>query len=190
MRVISGKNRGFHLKMVPTKLTRPTTDKVKEAMFSMINTYIDKAKVLDLYAGSGALGIESLSRGACMTYFVDKMPLAIKTIKSNLKFSKNYHNYKILRKPAGQALKIFQLHKIKFNLIFLDPPYAKQHVVKDLFSMYFKGLLMNNCVIICETNRHGFNFLEDNLPNMFNITKRKRYGITYLTICKLKGNGD
>lgn len=122
MRVITGKARGVQLKTPDGMLTRPTTDRVKEALFSIIQFEIPTAKVLDLFGGTGQLGIEALSRGAGGAVFVDDREDACNLIRENLRRTKLAQDAKVVRADYMDYLKRC---KEKFGIIFLDPPYAE-----------------------------------------------------------------
>ncbi|WP_439425944.1 16S rRNA (guanine(966)-N(2))-methyltransferase RsmD [Oenococcus alcoholitolerans] len=188
MRVVAGFNRGMRLKMVPSKLTRPTTDKVKEALFSIIEAYINNAIVLDLYSGSGALGIESVSRGARQAYLVDHARPAIEVIKENVSSTHQEKKFEIIKAPASKALDFFSEQKIRFDLVLLDPPYAKQHMINDILEMKKRDLLNEGAMIACESDLHGYNSLNGNIPDFLELYTKKKYGITYLTIFHMKEN--
>ena len=122
MRIISGLKRGLKLKSLEGSDTRPTLDSVKEAIFSMLFDSVRDAKVLDLFAGSGALGLEALSRGAKEAVFVDANPKACSIIKANIESAKMENASAIVRSDAMEYLKKTKAEKQKFDLIFLDPP--------------------------------------------------------------------
>ena len=122
MRVITGKARGIQLKTPEGMLTRPTADRVKEALFSIINFDIPGAKVLDLFGGTGQLGIEALSRGAQNAVFIDSREDACRLIRENLKRTKLEQDGRVIRSDYLDYLK---RSKEKFNIILLDPPYAE-----------------------------------------------------------------
>jgi 16S rRNA (guanine966-N2)-methyltransferase len=150
MRVVSGKFKGKALKAVPGNSTRPTTDKVKEAIFNMIGPYFDGGLGLDLFAGSGGLGIEALSRGIDKVIFVDRDGKAIQTINENLRQCSIDDQAEVYRNDANRALKAIIKRELTFDYIFLDPPYAKQQL-KELLEMIDKHRLLNTLgVIVCE----------------------------------------
>ena len=126
MRIIAGKFGGRRLKAVPGMKTRPTTDKVKESMFNIIGPYFDGGNVLDLFAGSGGLSIEAVSRGADQAYLIDRQYQAIKTIKENVAVTKAEDQFQIFKTDARKALTKLAEKQIKFDLVFLDPPYKQQ----------------------------------------------------------------
>lgn len=127
MRVISGSARGRSLKAVPGMGTRPTTDKVKEAIFSMIGPYFDGGAALDLFAGTGGLGIEALSRGMDKAVFIDKEFKSIDTVRQNLKATGFEEKAEVYKNDAERALKALAKRSAAFDLVFLDPPYRLKH---------------------------------------------------------------
>lgn len=150
MNVISGKYKRKKLLGFNLKETRPTMDRVKESMFAMIQNHIDDSVCLDLFAGSGALGIEALSMGAKKCYFVDNNNDAIKVINKNLVGVEEEKI--IIRKDYQEALKLFEKNKIIFDIIFLDPPYKKydiEHIIENIIK---KKIIKKNGLIIVETN--------------------------------------
>lgn len=185
MRIISGKFGGRRLKAVPGMQTRPTTDKVKESMFSIIGPYFNGGKVLDLFAGSGGLSIEAVSRGSDEAYMVDRQYQAIKTIKENVQITKSETQFHLFKMDAQRALSKFALQNIRFDLVFLDPPYKQQKIVRNILKMDSLKLLNDNATIVCETDRDA------NLPqiiNGFEFYKTVTYGITVLTIYHYVGD--
>ncbi len=123
MRVIAGLRKGHPLKAVPGSSTRPTTDKVKEALFSMIGPYFDGGIALDLFAGTGGLGIEALSRGVEKAILVDRDAKSIQTIKENVEKTKFQTEVEVIRGDALKCLDQFAARGLSFELIFIDPPY-------------------------------------------------------------------
>ncbi|MRH42146.1 16S rRNA (guanine(966)-N(2))-methyltransferase RsmD [Aquibacillus halophilus] len=153
MRVISGIHKGRQIKAVPNQLTRPTTDKAKEALFQIIGPFFEGGQCLDLFAGSGSLGIEALSRGMDHAIFVDKHPKAIHTIHDNLKTLKLEEHAEVFRNDAFRAIKAAAKRELVFDLIFLDPPYAKISY-EDLLDEISKfNLLASEGLIICEHDK-------------------------------------
>ena len=152
MRVVSGNCKGKALKAVPGNSTRPTTDKVKEAIFNMIGPYFDGGNGLDLFAGSGGLGIEALSRGLDKVIFVDRDEKRFKPfmiIYINVRLEQQAEVY---RNDAERAIKAVAKRDLVFTYIFLDPPYKKQQLEKLLEMIHEHKILNENGAIICE---HG-----------------------------------
>lgn len=164
MRIISGKYRGKKLQGFDIDGTRPTMDRVKESLFAMIQTEIIDSKCLDLFAGSGALGLEALSMGAKTCDFVDHNLVAIKTIKKNTESIEESFN--IINCDYKKYLKET---KEKYDIIFLDPPYQNNLLNKALKYIEEKELLNEGGIIVCEYEH------EDPITNL-NLKKERNYG--------------
>ena len=176
MRVISGKARGVNLKTPDGVLTRPTIDRVKEALFSIINFDIPASNVLDLFGGTGQLGIEALSRGAKSAVFVDQREDACKLIKENLRRTKLEQDAKVVRMDYLDYLKRC---KEKFDIIFLDPPYAEVFLENALKCITEIDILQSGGIIVAERP------LGKDLPwdfEGFSRSKDYKYGKVLLTI--------
>lgn len=179
MRVVSGEKRGLSLKAVPGVLTRPTTDKVKESIFNIIGPYFAGGLALDLYAGSGGLGIEALSRGVERVIFVDQNRKAVEVIKQNLLSCQLSERSEVYRNEAGRALKALIKRNVAFSYVFLDPPYKQQNLVNDVRILTDFGLLEKDVIVVCEHDQ------ELVLPEMIGKLGKKRhetYGETAITI--------
>ncbi|GAA0613217.1 16S rRNA (guanine(966)-N(2))-methyltransferase RsmD [Virgibacillus siamensis] len=182
MRIIAGEYKGRQLQPVPGKSTRPTTDKVKEAVFQILGPFFDKGICLDLFAGSGSLGLEALSRGMTAGVFVDKHPKAIHTIHENVKLLKLEEQTEVFRAEAFRALQAASKRHLQFNLIFLDPPYGKVSYEKLLEQISDLQLLKKNGIIYCE---HGTSETLPEEKGSFLMTKQAEYGgTTGITIYK------
>ena len=154
MRIVGGKYR-HRLISFPDDMahTRPTKDRIREAVFSALGD-INGYRVLDLYAGSGAMGIEALSRGASHATFVDVSPLAIKTIKDNITSLKIDNNeYEIIKNKDINAIETFKQKGIQFDLVILDPPYELGEYEKIVELLGNNSLLSENAIIVMEANR-------------------------------------
>lgn len=150
MRVISGSAKGRPLKAVPGNSTRPTTDKVKESLFSIIGPYFDGGHVLDLFAGTGGLGIEALSRGMEHGVFIDMEHKSIEVVKSNLQAAALIDKAEVYRNEAGRALKVLAKRESSFDLVFLDPPYRMKNGIALMQEMHERGLLRDDATIVLE----------------------------------------
>lgn len=148
MRVITGSARGRKLKELAGYETRPTTDRVKEGVFNIIQFDIEGRKILDLFAGTGQLGIEALSRGAAGAVFVDQRRDAAALVKENLKLTGFEQKSRVI---CGDAAAFLASTKEKFDLIFVDPPYAAGLWKNTLNAISQFDILSNHGIIICES---------------------------------------
>ena len=151
--------------------TRPTMDKVKEGIFNSLHEVSGIG--LDLFAGSGALGIEALSRGMEKVIFVDQNFKAIKIIKANLQHLNIDEQAEVYKNNADRALKALSKREIQFDVIFLDPPYDKGLINEALDGIIKFNLLKENGIIVCE-----FNHKEEIDTKSFHVIKRYHYGLT------------
>lgn len=183
MRIIAGERKGLPLKSVPGESTRPTTDKVKEAIFNMIGPYFDGGLGLDLYAGSGSLGIEALSRGLSKVIFVDRDLKAVQTIKFNLKRSQYASSAEVYRNDAKAALRALKKRNLKFSYIFLDPPYNRNSIKNEIESIYHYQLLETDGKVIAEHSS------KQELPETIEKLEKQKfeiYGNTAISIYAFK----
>lgn len=150
MRVISGTAKGRPLRAVPGMNTRPTTDKVKEAIFSMIGPYFAGGMVLDLYAGTGGLAIEALSRGMDKAVLIDQDRKAVETIRDNIERAGFADRAEIYRNDAGKALSVMAKRGLVFDLVFLDPPYKLTNMDLVMFQLQEKQMLADGAIIVVE----------------------------------------
>ena len=170
MRVITGTARGRRLKELEGMETRPTTDRVKEGIFNIIQFDIEGRRVLDLFAGTGQLGIEALSRGAASAVFVDQRKDAAALTKDNLKLTELTDRGQVI---CGDAMAYLSGAKSKFDLIFLDPPYAANLWEGALASISRFDILANHGIIICESP------VQQEMPEMappYRLHRTYRYG--------------
>ena len=176
MRVITGKARGVQLKTPDGMATRPTSDRVKEALFSIIQFEIPGATVLDLFGGTGQLGIEALSRGAKRAVFVDAGEPACRLIKENLKRTRLEADASVIR---SDYMAYLNRCKEKFQIIFLDPPYAEVFLENALKCITEIDILQSGGIIVAERP------LGKDLPREFDGFTQSRdykYGNTLLTV--------
>ena len=175
MRVITGTARGRRLKELEGMETRPTTDRVKEGLSSAIQFDIEGRKVLDLFAGTGQLGIECLSRGAASAVFVDRRADAVKLIRENLKITGLGENARVVN---GEALAFLASCGERFDLIFLDPPYGAKLWESALEAISRFDILSNHGIIICESP------VEQAMPELappYRVHRTYRYGRIKIT---------
>lgn len=172
MRVIAGSAKRMQLKTIEGMDTRPTTDRIKETLFNMISPYVADSVFLDLFSGSGAIGIEALSRNAANAVFVEQNPKAVRCIQENLEHTKLTKHAEVLQTDVMSALKRLEGKK-QFDYIFLDPPYGKLLEKQVLEYLSSSGLLAENGIIIVEAELHtDFSYLGE---LGFSIIKEKKY---------------
>lgn len=150
MRIVSGEFGGRPLKTLEGKTTRPTSDKVRGAIFNMIGPYFKGGRVLDLFAGSGGLSIEAISRGMSEAVLVERDRKAQAIIQANIKMTKASQQFTLLKMNAERALDHLSG---QFDVVFLDPPYAKETIVANIEALVEKNLLSDDVMIVCETDR-------------------------------------
>ncbi|EHI70395.1 RNA methyltransferase, RsmD family [Streptococcus ictaluri 707-05] len=176
MRIVSGEFGGRPLKTLEGKTTRPTSDKVRGAIFNMIGPYFDGGRVLDLFAGSGGLAIEAISRGMSEAVLVERDRKAQAIIQDNIAMTKSSQQFRLIKMEAEQAIKSLDR---PFDLIFLDPPYAKERIVETIEALSAKKLLSEEVMIVCETDKAVQ--LPEEVADV-GIWKEKQYGISKVTV--------
>lgn len=152
MRVISGVARGTKLNTIDELTTRPTLDRVKEAIFNIVQNQIEDAIILDLFSGSGAIGIEFLSRGCKKAYLCDLSKKAVNIIKQNLEKTRLNENAVVYNTDYKKCLKQLSEDKVKFDIIYIDPPYKENIAVNAVECILSLGLLKEKGLIIIETD--------------------------------------
>ncbi|WP_165209394.1 16S rRNA (guanine(966)-N(2))-methyltransferase RsmD [Streptococcus tangpeifui] len=176
MRIIAGNFGGRTLKTLEGQTTRPTSDKVRGAIYSMIGPFFDGGRVLDLYAGSGGLSIEAISRGMEQAVLVERDRRAQAVIEANIKMTNTQDQFQLIKRDAKQVLPTL---RGQFDLVLLDPPYAKEEIVQTIQQLQDYDLLAPAAMIVCETDKAVV------LPETINdlkIWKQKIYGISKVTI--------
>jgi 16S rRNA (guanine966-N2)-methyltransferase len=179
--VIAGEAKGRRLTGIRSSAIRPTSDRVREALFSALGAAVPGARVLDLYAGSGALGIEALSRGAAGAVFVDSDREAVAAIRANLALTGTDDRASVVRSPVGGFLAAGRHGP--FDLVFLDPPYARGAPMKDLEALVAGGFLDAGASVVLETRG------PDAPPPVegLEVVSRRRYGDTTLVFLRPSG---
>ena len=180
MRIIAGERRGLKLMTQEGLDTRPTLDRVREAMFGRIQFEIRGKCVLDLFAGSGALGLEALSRGAREAVFVDCNDGAERAIQHNISVAAMEDRAVFIKNEYGNAMKLFQ-NKKKFDIVFIDPPYTSGFYKPAMEGLVEYGLLSNGAIIVAESNAP----LEIEFAG-YMVEKQKKYGKTFLNFFRWK----
>jgi 16S rRNA (guanine966-N2)-methyltransferase len=183
LRIIAGKYGKLRLATLNSRLTRPTSDKVKESLFDSLGQFFNGGQALDLYAGSGALGLEAVSRGMDHAVLVDISGQACRIIQKNIAATKQPEHFTLMRMPDKKALQVLAKQGQSFNLIFLDPPYAKQKIVKVMKSLLASELVATGGIVVAETDA-GTQL--DPVPG-FKLLKEHRLGRTTVRFYQKEG---
>jgi len=162
--------------------TRPTLDRVKEAMFSMINQNIAGSVVLDLFAGNGALGIETLSRGAQKVYFNDKIAKCADIVCDNLAHTKLLERASVSTADYREAISLLKKKGVRFDLVLLDPPYGNGFVDDAIKQISDNNMYSDECIIVAE---HSMNDIVAESLGNFTKTKTKKYGKICLSVYEI-----
>ncbi len=188
MRIIAGKANRRKLETLPGEdITRPTSERVKEALFSAIQFKITGKKVLDLFAGSGQLALEALSRGAESAVLIDSSVDAVEIIKRNARTTNLIKQCRISRMDYSEFLKSAASKGEKFDIVFLDPPYAKDMKNEIVKKVSRSDILADNALVVCETDKDCFD--EEGAYGL-SLLKKYRYGKTYITILTNEKESD
>lgn len=182
MRIIAGKANRRQLDTLPGEdITRPTSDRAKEGLFSAIQFHLQGKRVLDLFAGCGALGLEAVSRGAESAVLIDSSTDAFEIIKKNARNTGLIKQCRISRMDYSEFLKSAATKNEQFDIIFLDPPYAKDMKNEIVKKVSRSGIIADNALVICETDNDCF---EGNGAYELDFIKTYKYGKTFITILK------
>ncbi|MFP3155583.1 16S rRNA (guanine(966)-N(2))-methyltransferase RsmD [Lachnospiraceae bacterium ZAX-1] len=173
MRIIAGKARSLHLKAPKGPATRPTTDRIKETLFNMIQTQLPDSVFLDLFAGSGGIGLEAVSRGSAQAVFVENDKKAADCIKDNIEFTKFTEKCTLFHMDVLSALHRME-GRYQFDLVFMDPPYENTMLYREVLYYFANSQLIHeNTLLIVEIPLHmDLAFIED---LGYQITKEKKY---------------
>ena len=183
MRIITGKSKGIKLLTLDGLETRPTSERSKEAIFSMLQFEIEGRVVLDLFAGSGQMGLEAVSRGAKRAYLIDRGSGAYDIIKKNIEKSRLSDGCVPLCEDSLSFLKK-QSGVEKFDIVFLDPPYATNLINESLDLLFERDLLKEISYIVCESDR--FDVLSEENSDRFEIIKTMKHGIAHISVLKMR----
>ena len=181
MRIITGSARGARLQAPAGQTTRPTAERTKEAVFSMLQGGIAGRRVLDLFAGSGQMALEALSRGAAGALLVDCDKAALAAMRANLLHTRLSDRAEIVAADAISYLRSYT--GAPFHLVFLDPPYDKGLLPRCLSLLLSRGMLATGAVIVCEARDEAAVFGGDEaLAAAFTVLRRARYGAAHITL--------
>jgi 16S rRNA (guanine966-N2)-methyltransferase len=178
LRVIAGELKGRRLRTVPSLKTRPTADRIREAIFNILGPAVQGAHVLDLFAGTGAFGIEAVSRGAALAVFIEIGREALGVLSANIEACGLADRVSVIRWDAGRNLNCLSNREPRFDLVFLDPPYRRGLVTPALFSLHAARCLEDDARLVVE---HG---ADDPFPDPgapYRLRDRRRYGKTLVS---------
>lgn len=178
MRIIRGSSKGKKLLSVPGWDTRPTSDRIKESIFNILPEIESETMVLDLFAGTGALALEALSRGANYAVLLDKAPNAVKVINQNLKACRLTGRAEVIAWDIGMNLNCLARFKLNFNLVFMDPPYGRNAIAPTLKNLVQPNILADNATIVIE---HSIAEPLHNLPLQISVKDERKYGKTLVS---------
>lgn len=181
MRIISGKYKGRHLYSSKNQSIRPTTDRIKEYIFNILQDFPRESRILDLFSGTGSLGIEALSRGATQVTFVDIAHSSVKVLKKNLVRVKVEEHYEIVQK---NALTFLRQNKIPYDLIFADPPFKWNHYIELLPLAFLPENLTDYGIMVLESEKmHDIEWE----TNIYEVIRQKKYDRSLITFFGRKG---
>ena len=183
MRIIAGKFKGRKLQEFNISTTRPTLDRIKEPLFSILMPYMDNAKVLDLFSGTGNLGIEAISRGASFAWLNDINKNALKVISANVRLTGSGNCVKITGKEYEKCLKQIRENNTSFDIIFLDPPYECDFEIKVLNKIVEYNILNKDGIIVLESDKRKD--IDENVPGL-KLKDKRTYGRVIIRMYQLE----
>ena len=183
MRIITGRARGIKLNTLEGENTRPTSERAKEAVFSMIQFDLEGREVLDLFAGSGQMGLEAVSRGAASATFIDKSKDAAKIISQNMEKTKLSESCRLFNSDVNDFIRVTRGRK-KYDVVFIDPPYALRAVVPTLKALLEADMLKPTSIVVCESEESDIFESDAAFAEKFEVIKRAKYGMAHITIIK------
>ena len=183
MRIITGRARGIKLNTLEGENTRPTSERAKEAVFSMIQFDIEGREVLDLFAGSGQMGLEAVSRGAASATFIDKSKDAARVISQNMEKTKLSEFCRLFNSDVNDFIRVTKGRK-KYDVVFIDPPYALRAVVPTLKALLDADMLKPTSIIVCESEEADIFEADAAFADKFEVLKHAKYGMAHITIIK------
>jgi len=187
MRIITGSSKGTPLQTLEGEATRPTSERAKEAIFSALQFDMDGRRVLDLFAGSGQLGLEALSRGAVSCMFIDASDEAMAVVKANARRAGFFDKSRFLVSDYRNFIRKAGSRGDGYSLILLDPPYGL-HAIGDCLERILKaGIALPGCLFVCEAGEEDMTADKPGLDDRFTELKRARYGAAFVRILQLRG---
>ena len=183
MKIITGLAKGMNLETLEGDATRPTSQRVKEAIFSMLQFDIEGARVLDLFAGCGQLGLEALSRGAQKATFSDSSREATDIVMRNAKKSKLFDKCRISTCDCNQMIRGIA-GKEQYDIIFIDPPYKLDCIADVLEKLIDANVVAPNAFLVCESGKEDIFSENKELKSKFVVQKQAKYSVTYITVLR------
>ncbi len=181
MRIITGRARGIKLETLDGENTRPTSERAKEAVFSMLQFDIEGRSVLDIFAGSGQMGLEAVSRGAKSAVFVDSSKDAVAIIKKNIEKTHLSEYCRVLCARAEDYIKTMRGREC-FDIVFIDPPYALRAAAPILGALLDSEMIKSTSIIVCESEESDIFEKKPELISSFDIIKQAKYGAAHITV--------
>ncbi len=185
MRIITGKAKGIKLETLKGDATRPTSERAKEAVFSMLQFDLEGREVLDLFAGSGQMGLEAVSRGAKSATFVDKSKEAAAIIAKNIEKTRLSDSCRLLCSDVNDFIKAFK-NKKKYDIVFIDPPYALRAAAATLEALLANEMLKNTSIVVCESEEEDIFGKSLELKGNFEVVKVAKYGVAHVTVLTVR----
>ncbi len=183
MRIITGRARGIKLDTLQGDNTRPTSERAKEAVFSMLQFDIEGRRVLDIFAGSGQMGLEAVSRGAASATFVDSSKQAVEIIKKNVEKTRLSDSCRVLCAKAEDYIRTMRGREA-FDIVFIDPPYALRLVAPVLSALLDAKMIKPTSVIVCESEEADVFEKMPELAAKFEVLRHAKYGAAHITVLK------
>lgn len=177
MRIITGRARGLQLTTPKNMDVRPTADRVKESLFNIIGSKIIEADIVDLFAGTGNLGLESWSRGARKITFIDESKESLRLVESNIAKCRAQADCTVIKGNAVNIIERLYRQKLSFDFAFCDPPYNKGWIQKIITAITAYPILKNGGYLVVERAQHE---IIENLPEVLEIVRSEKYGETYI----------
>ncbi len=181
MRIITGRARGVKLETLAGENTRPTSERAKQAVFSMLQFDIEGREVLDIFAGSGQMGLEAVSRGAKGATFVDSSKDAVGIIKKNIEKTRLSDSCRVLCAKAEDYIKTMR-GRARYDIVFIDPPYALRAAAPTLAALLDAKMLKPTSVVVCESEEGDIFERDPELMSSFDIIKTAKYGVAHITL--------
>ena len=188
MRIITGKAKGIRLNTLDGEATRPTAERVKESVFSMLQFDLENREILDLFAGSGQMGLEAVSRGAAHATLVDQSKDAIRIIQENVTKTRLQGQCTVYQGSAIDYIR--RNHGTKADIVFLDPPYASGLYAPVLRALWESEMIKGTTILVCESDTEAIFGDDQALLSLYEIQKTVRYGRTVVSLLQLKQEGD